>query len=80
MGGGGGGGRGRGGGGEGGGSSDADTHLWSDRGNTCSTSTTWSYKQQDLEEEDQQMNESVNDKAVCRRAPATPGLLIMYYV
>ena len=25
----------------------------------------------------QSMNESVNDKAVCRTAPATPGLLII---
>ena len=26
------------------------------------------------------MNESVNDKGVCRTAPATPGLLIIYLI
>ena len=56
-------------------SSHADTHLLSDRGDTCSTSATWSYRQQDLEENDQRMNESVNDKAICRTAPVTPSLL-----
>ena len=50
-------------------------HLLSDRGDTCSTSATWSYRQQDLEEKDESVSESVNPKAVCRTAPATPGLL-----
>ena len=63
-------------GGEGGGrSSHWDTHLLSDRGVTCSTSATWSYRQQDLEEKDDRLNKSVNDNAVCRSALATPGLL-----
>ena len=31
-------------------SSHADTHLLSDRGDTCSTSATWLYIQPDLEE------------------------------
>ena len=52
-------------GGEGVWSCHADTHLLSDRGDTCSTSATWSYRKQDLEEKDQSMNESVNDEAVC---------------
>ena len=29
----------------------------------------------DLEEKDQSLNQSISDKAVCRTAPATPGLL-----
>ena len=55
--------------------SHADTQLLSDRGDTCSTSGTWSYSQQDLEEKDDSVNESMNHEAVCRTAPATPGLL-----
>ena len=39
------------------GESHEDTHLLCDRGDTCSTSATWSYRQQDLEEKDQRMNE-----------------------
>ena len=39
----------------------ADTHLLSDRGDTCSTLATWSYKQQDLEEKDHLMNELINE-------------------
>ena len=30
-----------------------------------------------MEEKDQRINESINYKAVCRTAPATPGLLII---
>ena len=56
-------------------SSHADTHMLSDRDDTYSTSATWSYRQQYLEEKGDSMNESVNDKAVCRTARATPGLL-----
>ena len=55
----------------------ADTHLLRDRGDTCSTSATWLYRQQDLEEKDDWMTELVNHEAVCRTAQATPGLLIM---
>ena len=39
--------------------SHVDTKLLSDRVDTCSTSATWSYKQQDLEEEDELINQSV---------------------
>ena len=60
-----------------GGSSHPDTHLLSDRGDTCATSAIWLYRQQDLEEKDQSVNQSVNHKAVCRTAPANPGLLII---
>ena len=52
-------------------------YLLSDRGDTCSTSATWLYVQQDLEEKVQSVSESVNDVAVCRRAPATQCLLII---
>ena len=45
-----------------------------DRGDTCSTSTSWLYRQHDLEENDQSVSESVNYKAVCRTDPATPSL------
>ena len=45
---------------KGGAGSYADTHLLSDRGDTCSTSATWSYRQQDLEEKDDLINQSVN--------------------
>ena len=66
-------------GGWGGGSFHADTHLLSDRGDTYSTSATWLYRQQDLEEKcdliNLLINELMNDKAVCRIAPATAGLL-----
>ena len=37
--------------------SHADTHLLSDGGDTCSTSVTWSYKLQDLEEKGDSMNQ-----------------------
>ena len=57
-------------------SSNADTHLLSDRGDTCSISATWLYKQQDWEEKDQSVSQWINDEAVCRTAGATPGLLI----
>ena len=53
-------------------------HLLSAKGDTCSTSATWSYRQQDLEEKDDLLNQSVNDKALCSTAPATPGLLKIY--
>ena len=33
-------------------SSYAQTHLLSDKSDTCSTSAAWSYRQQDLEEKD----------------------------
>ena len=33
---------------------------------------------EDLEEKDHSVNQSINHKAVCRRAPATPGLLITW--
>ena len=49
---------------EGGGSSQTDTHLFSDRVDTCSTSATSSHRQQDLEEKDDLSNLSVNHKAV----------------
>ena len=52
-------------------------YLLSDRGDTCSTSATWLYIQQDLEEKVQSVSESVNDVAVCRRGPATQCLLII---
>ena len=45
------------------------------RGDTYSTSVTWSYWQQDLEEKDNLMNQSFNDEAVHGTVPATPGLL-----
>ena len=35
----------------------------------------WYYE--DLEEKDDSVNELINDEAVCRTAPATPGLLII---
>ena len=37
---------------------------------TCSTSGTWSYRQQDSEEK----GELISYKGVCRTAPATQGL------
>ena len=40
----------------GGWSSYADTDFLSDRGDTCSTSATWSYRQKDLEEKADLMN------------------------
>ena len=49
-------------------------HLTPD---TCSTSATWLYRQQELEEKDESMNKSVSHKAVCRTVPVTPGLLII---
>ena len=57
-------------------SSHADTHLVSDRGDTCSASATCSYRQQDLEEKDDAINQSLNYEAVCRTSPATAGLLM----
>ena len=63
------------GGGWGGMSSHGDTKLFSDRGDALSTSETWLHRQPDLEEKDQQINQKVNDEAVCRTALATPGLL-----
>ena len=45
--------------GGGGGSSHADTHLLSDCGDTCSTSATWLYRQQDLEGKNDLINQSV---------------------
>ena len=53
----------------------ADKHLLSDRGDTSSTSSTWLFRQQDLEEKDESVNEVISDGGVCRTAPATPGLL-----
>ena len=53
----------------------ADTHLSSDRGDTCSTFETGSYKQQDWEEKDHLVTESVSHNGVCRTSQATPGLL-----
>ena len=44
---------------KGGGSLHANTHLVSDRGDTCSTSATWLYRQQDLEEKDPSVNEFI---------------------
>ena len=37
-------------------SSQADTHLLSDKGDTCSTSATLSYRQRELEEKDEKIN------------------------
>ena len=50
----------------------ADTHLLSDRGDTCSTSDP------DFEENDRSISESVNYEAVCKTAPALLGLLNIY--
>ena len=33
---------------------------------------------EDLEENADWLNQSINDKGVCRKAPATPGMLRMY--
>ena len=62
-----------------GGSSHANTNLLSDIVDTWSTSATWSYRQHDLEEKGDLMNQSVNDEAVCRTTPVTPGLLFILY-
>ena len=53
----------------------ADTHLSSDRGDTCSTFETGLYKQQYWEEKDHLVTESVSLNGVRRTSPATPGLL-----
>ena len=63
-------------GGRGGGSSYADTHLLSDRGDTCSTSATWSYRQHYLEEKDESISQS---QGCFSTALATPGLVISVF-
>ena len=60
-----------------GGSAHADTHLLSDRGDTCLTSLIKSYRQHDLEEKDELINESVNHKALFRTPLATLGPFII---
>ena len=46
---------------KGGQSSYADTHLLSDKGETCSSSATWSYRQHDLEEKDESISQLLTD-------------------
>ena len=38
----------------------------------------WRFK--DLQEEDDQLNQSVNDGGYCRTGPATPGLLVTFWM
>ena len=56
--------------------------MWQVEGGEHSLSslalTAWEWKfVEDLEEKEQWLNQSISDEAVCRTAPATPGLLIM---